>query len=149
MKCKKTWIVIADGARARVILNTGPGKGLKPAFSHEFAASHVPTRAIGSDKPGRSFESADGSRHAMEPSVDWHDREKILFIKDVAKVLDKAARDKSFDRLILVAPPEVLGSLRNALKPATRDMVSAELGKDITHVPITKLPGHLSGLLVV
>jgi len=53
MKAKVTWVVIANGAHARIAMNAGVGKGLKPAMSREFAAPHVPNRRLVSDRPGR------------------------------------------------------------------------------------------------
>ena len=79
----------------------------------------------------------------MEPRVDWHEYEKHLFAVSMAKVLDEAAERGAFDRLVLVAPPKTLGALRAALKPRTRKMVIAEVGKDLTHVPVQGLTGHL------
>ncbi len=149
MRPKTTWILIADGARARIAVNRGPGKGLKAALDHDFAASHAPTRAFTSDKPGRGFERADGARHGVGPRVDWHTFEKHLFAESMAQVLDAAAQARTFDRLILVAPPKTLGALRQALKTRTRDMVTGEVGKDLTHVPLHRLAGYLQGVLAL
>ena len=143
MRKRTTWILIADGARARIVLSEGWSSGLRRALDHDFAASRAPTRTYGADKPGRTFESADGSRHALEPRVDWHQYEKHLFAVSMAKVLDQAAERGVFDRLVLVAPPKTLGALRAALKPRTRKMVIAEVGKDLTHVPVRGLAEHL------
>ena len=48
MKKKVTWIIVADGSRARVLANDGPGKGLRPAiageFHHDAPLSHLPYR---------------------------------------------------------------------------------------------------------
>ena len=143
MRKRTTWILIADGARARIVLSEGWSSGLERALDYDFAVSHVPTRTFGTDRPGRTFGSADGSRHAVEPRVDWHEYEKHLFAVSMAKVLDEAAERGAFDRLVLVAPPKTLGALRAALKPRTRKMVIAEVGKDLTHVPVRGLTEHL------
>jgi len=149
MKAIKTWILIADGARARILMNEGPGKGLSAVYPFDFIASRAKTQAYGSDKPGRTFESADGSRHAMAPRVDWHKFGKKLFAKSMAKVLNAAETSHAFDRLILVAPPVTIGSLRGELNAATRKRVTGELGKDITQVPVHDLPAHLEEVMVL
>jgi len=146
---QRTWILIADGSRARIVLNEGIGKGLKPAMNKEFEASRATTREIGADKPGRTFESANGSRHAMAPRVDWHQFEKHLFAKRMAKLLDAAARRRDFDRLVLVGPPQTLGALRQTLDPQTRKMVTGELAKDLTNVPEGALPGYLGEVMPI
>lgn len=146
---QNTWILIADGARARILLNEGVGKGLKPAMDQEFEASRAATRDLGSDRPGRTFESADGSRHALAPRADWHQQEKQKFARHMAKVLDAAALRKTFDRLVLVGPPQTLGLLRQALKPGTRRLVSAEVAKDLINIAPGDLPRHLGDAVLL
>lgn len=144
MKAKKTWVLVADGARARIFLNEGPGRGLVPALAHEFAASHAATHEIGAERPGRTHESiGDGTRHAMENPVDWHQFEKTLFARDVAKELNRAAYEGAFDRLVLILPPKSLGELRNALDKHARERVIGELAKDLTHLPAHELESRL------
>ncbi len=121
MKPVKTWILIADGARARILLNEGPGKGLKPALDHEFATVHAPTRELGSDRPGRVHDRFGPGRHAMEPPADWHEYEKQTFAAEIARLLEEEAQKGSFDRLVVVAPPKTLGELRRTLGRAARD----------------------------
>jgi protein required for attachment to host cells len=67
----------------------------------------------------------------------------------MAKVLDAAAANKAFDRLILIAPPATLGDLRTELGDAARKLVSAELAKDLTRHAEQELPQHLSEVLAV
>jgi protein required for attachment to host cells len=149
MKPRRTWILIADGARARIAVNEGVGKGIRPVFNHEFAAPHPPTREFGSDRPGRYSAPTAGGRHAVEAPVDRHEYEKFLFAKDLAAVVERAASGKQFDRLVLVAPPTALGRLRLALTPRTRRMISAEISKDLTHVPFRELPAFLGDAIAV
>ena len=92
-----TWILVADGARAQIIANEGPGKGLKEIPGRAYQGANLPTREIVSDKPGRTYDrggtggwTATG-RHAMEPRTDWHRFEKERFARAMAKVLDKAS----------------------------------------------------------
>ncbi len=142
-----TWILIADGARARIFANNGPGTGLASATGVDYIADHRPTRDIGSDKPGRTQESATSARHAKAPRVDWHDFEKHLFAKEMARILDAAATARAFDSLVVVAPPKALGELRAELGKHTRAKVVGELGKDLTKVSEHDLPAHLGDLI--
>lgn len=147
MKARKTWILVADGARARIVEHDGPGSGLKPALSHEFAASHAPTRDFGADKPGRGMGRDGGSTHAKEPKVDWHTFEKHLFAAEMAKELEAAHNKREFDELVLVAPPETLGALRLGLGSHAKDFVTAEVGKDLTHLSLHQLGVHLEDVV--
>lgn len=143
MKKKVTWILVADGARARVLANEGVGKGLQP-IADEMTHELPPTRELGTERPGRSGgQRGTGIRHAIQPHVDWHRFEKEKFSKEVAALLDAAAERNAFDRLVLVAPPRTLGDLRAALGAKSRSRIHAEIDKDLTQVAVQDLPGHL------
>lgn len=145
MKPIKTWIVIADGARARVIENKGPGKGIAALAGMEFEGDHASSGDIMADKPGRTFDSVGMARHAMEPTSDPHQQLKVQFVERIAATLESSFED--YDRLILVAPPETLGLLRKSLPAAVAAKVSGELGKDLTRTPFEALPSHLGIVL--
>ena len=150
MKKTVTYILVADGARARLYANYGVGKGLQPVSGATHKADlHHHDREILSDKPGRAFNSVGEGRSAMEPQTEWQRFEKHKFAREMAKVLDAAAANKAFDRLILVAPPATLGDLRTELGDATRKMVTAELPKDLTRHAERELPQHLDAVLAV
>ena len=149
MKPTTTWILIADGARARVFANFGPGKGIEAIDGAEFDADHRPDREIASDKPGRTFESVGATRHAYEPHHDPHRELKRAFSERLAAMLDAKLSDKSYDRVVLVAPPAMLGDLRSALSEHVRAAVYAELDKDLTKTPVNELPKHLGAVMAV
>jgi protein required for attachment to host cells len=147
MKPTTTWIVIADGARARVMQNEGPGKGVQAVQGLVFKGDHSPSIEVVADKPGRAFDSVGHGRHAMEPSLDAHDELKVKFVKQIAGALE--GQVDAYSRLILVAPPQALGLLRKALPAAVAGKVTGELGKDLTHLPNSELPPHLDNLLAL
>jgi len=150
MKRIKTWILIADGARARIALNDGPGRGVKPGPDKEFEGINAPTRDIVSDRPGRTFDSSGlGGRHSKEPRTDPHEHEQQVFHHRLAAYLDAAAKRGDFDRLVVVAPPKALGNLRSELTDPVRAKLVGELNKDLTHVPIHDLAAHLGSVLAV
>ncbi len=143
-KQKRTWILVADGARARILLHDG--QEIEPVALKSYVGNRRPSREIGSDKPGRTFESADGSRHSYAPRVDWHGFEKHLFARRMVAVLEDASKRGAFDALILVAPPKALGELRAALGPALHTRLRGEVAKDLTNLSDNEVAQHLSGL---
>lgn len=147
MRAKTTWIIIADGAHARIARHQGPGSGIVAALDHEFAAPHAPTRDFVSDRPGSYPDRGALGTHRFAPRTDRHEHEKALFATDIGAVLNKAAEDRAFDRLILVASPEALGHLRAALNDHARALVTAEIAKDLTHVPMHGLAEHLRDVI--
>jgi protein required for attachment to host cells len=104
------------------------------------AADNPPSQEIGSDRPGQAFSPANGQSSSMEPKTDWHRFEKAQFAKEV----EKAVIAGEFDRLVLVAPPQALGDLRAALGNHAQTKIVAELGKDLTHMPLLELVPRLA-----
>ena len=143
MKPRKTWVLVADGARARILESNGSGGGLSSALNFDFAMSHAPSRDFGSDKPGRGQGAGGMTQHAKLPRVDWHTYEKHLFAKELAKALEEALRRSAFDDLVLVAPPKALGELRLALANDVMSRVKTEIGKDLTHLSVPELDRYL------
>jgi len=150
MKKAVTWIVVADGARARIVRQTGAGKPLEALPGKEFLNPEPErTRELGTDKPGRVFESARlGHRHGVE-QVDWHRFEKKKFAKSIAEHLEQAAEAKAFDKLVLVAPPETLGDLRANLGKHGTAKIGGEVAKDLTNVAVTDLAAYLGDTIRV
>lgn len=148
MKKTITWILVADGARARIYKNEGPGKGLQPAIDGEFHHDVPLTHELGTDRPGRTKESASTTRHAME-QADWHRFEKEKFAREMARILERAEQAGAYHRLILVAPPKTLGDLRSVLAATTRKKVTGEIDKDLTQVTPGELPDHLGSVIAL
>jgi len=140
-----TWFVVADGAKARILAQRGGSGPLEPASNSCFAQAEarLPTREVGADRPGRVHESADATRHAMEPRVDWHRFAKEQFARGIADALEAAAGRKLYDALVLVAPPRTLGDLRRALGDHASALVTREIAKDLTNISDHDLPAHL------
>lgn len=149
MKPVRSWIVIADGAQARILENTGPGRGLTPLPAESMRTTLHPSREIYTDRPGRTFDSAGQGRHAKEAPTDPHRDEKRRFAADLADHLNAAALNHSYDRLILVAPPKTLGDLRQALSKEAATKISGELPKDLTPIADGDLPRHLGDVIAV
>lgn len=142
MKPAITYILVADGSRARVLVNSGPGRGLLQLPDSDFRHEIPPERELHRDKPSRVQQSASPARHAAErPSL--HERAKALFARWLVAFLDKSFSAKHFNRLIIVAPPEMLANLRASIKGPLSAAVVAELAKDLTSLPNNDVYDHL------
>ena len=144
-----TWVVVADGARARVFRNDGPGKGLaaEPDFSMDGDRRHA--IEMTTDRPPRAFDSHGVGRHAMEPRVDPRDAVEKDFLEELAAKLDDAAKAEAYDRLVLVAALRALGALRPMLPAAVADKLAGEVAKDLTKLPTADLEAHLGEVMAV
>jgi protein required for attachment to host cells len=144
MKPTRTWVLIADAARARVFETRGKGTGLTMVSGMTFDAELAPSHMLGTDRPGRSFESVGSTRHAMESPSDPHREQKRQFARHVAHAVEERQAANSFDRLVVVAPAVTMGDLRAALSDKVMAAVIAELAADLTNTPVSELPAHLA-----
>ena len=148
-KRHKTWIVVADGARARILEQAAWRQPLELVEDLEDEAARRRPREIESDDRGRVFDRGGPGRHAMETPTDPQRHEKERFAKQLAGRLNQAAHGGRFDRLVLVAAAQMLGDLRRELDKGAADRVSHELAKDLTAVSIHELPRHLGDIVEV
>ena len=133
MKATTTWVLVADGAKARILVNGQAGRGLTELPEGQFDGPNRRAQDVVADRPGRSFDSQGlGGRHAMEPTMPQYDQDRQHFARELAAWLDDPDRRQSFDRLAIVAAPRMLGELRAELSEALRDKLVCELDKDLT-----------------
>ena len=141
IKKKKTWVLVADGARARIFIK-GYNK-LDNAMGQDFVGENLRESELGTSKPGRSFESSNPTRHAYQPHTDWHQYHKQLFAKELCDIIDKANENADFDELIIISPPKTLGDIRAFLGKQTLSKVTAEIPKDVTKLSEHELVSYL------
>ncbi len=130
VKHKTTWVLVADGARARIFVKDL--KKLNNAIGQDFVGENLRESELGTSKPGRGYESSNPARHAYQPRTDWHQYQKQLFAKELCDILEKANKNSEFDELIIVSPPKTLGDIRGYLCKQTLSKIKAEIPKDIT-----------------
>jgi protein required for attachment to host cells len=143
MKAKTTWVLVADGARARGFARHGTDGSLVAIPDGTFVHEVERVSAMGVDRPGRVRESADTAHHAIAPHVDWRREGKRGFAHSLAEWLEDRARHRAFDHLVLVAAPRTLGDLRAALGTNARERLAGELAKDLTAHPAAHIEEHL------
>lgn len=150
MKTTVTWVLVADGKRAAVFRNDGPGRGLEPLAGHRYETALPPDREMRSDRPGRTFDSAGGGqRHGISPPTDYHRLEKERFAEGIAERIETAALANEFDRLVVVASPQTLGVLRGALGQHAKTKLIGTIDKDLTEESAARIASHLGGILPV
>lgn len=139
------WVLVGDGRKALVLRNDGtpqnPDLNVIDVLKDD---ANPPTREQGTDKPGRVNQSVTSGRSAVG-QTDWHEIGEERFAATVASRLDAAAMRNSFEKLILVAPPNTLAALRKKLDAKTADRVVAEIDKDLTKHPVPEIARVLTG----
>lgn len=137
------WVVVCDGAKALVLENIGdekfPNLKTKEVYQQEDLATHE----LGTDAPGRSFNSVGASRSAME-QTDWHEQNERKFLVKLAARLDAAVQAGEVKSLTIAAPPRALGLLRQVYSAGLRNVLSAEIDKDLVKMPVHDIEKHLA-----
>jgi len=146
-RSRKTWIVVADGSRARFLASETASAPLTLVEELDDPGARQPTKALGTDRPGRGVDAVSARRHAMEPRVDWHTQAKERFAIDLARRIDAAADKKRFDALVIVAPGRTLSDIDRRLKAATKRLLVEKVAKDLTGVPLSALPERLRPII--
>jgi protein required for attachment to host cells len=139
------WVLIGDGRKALFMRNAGtPQKPDLEVIDVLEDKDNPPTREQGTERPGRTMESTTARKSAME-QTDWHTRAEEKFAETVAAKLDAQARVGKFDRLIVVAPPPTLATLRKSFHANTQELIVAEVPKDFTNHPAPEIARLLTG----
>lgn len=147
MKKTKTWILVADGAQARMYETDARGKEFVALPHGEFLAANLPSREIDADKPGQGFDRVGQGQRRMQPRTDSQRHAKAEFARHLAEFLEQKQQRQAYDALVIVAPAKALGDLRVALAPGVKKLVLAELSKDLVHLNERELPRHLGPVL--
>jgi protein required for attachment to host cells len=143
----RTWLLIADGSRAKVFESVGARNALHEIDDMARAIDLPKSGEILADKPGRALDSVGAGRHAKENATDPHRHLKRDFASKVVGELRRAMLANRFDRLILVAPPAFLGDLREELPKDLEDKVVDEITSDLTNTPAQQLQTRLKDIL--
>jgi protein required for attachment to host cells len=151
MKAMTTYVLVIDGGQAKVFRNDGPGRGLETvadmAWQRE-GGHHA--RDLGRDRPGRGFAKASAhARHAYDPKEKLNRADERAFFSRVVAAMEVAQHQRKFDRLVVVAPPRVLGEIRGLLPEALGRAVLGEVKRDLVHAPLEDVTKHVGACLAV
>jgi len=139
-----TWILVAHRGGARIFENKGPGKGLNLLHDIPHPEGRLKNKDIGADKPGRSIDSHGPGRHSLSSEQEPTAHVTEQFAKQLSTMLDDGRHQQLYGKLVLVAEPRFLGSLRAALSTPTAALVMATVGKDLGSVELHNMPKHLT-----
>lgn len=132
------FVVVADGEKALFLRNEGDALYPNLAVVREMKEENPPTREQGSDRPGRFNDGPSVHRSAVS-DTDWHRAQKEKFADDIADRLYRLAHRGDFDKLVIVAPPVVLGEMRRKLHKEVSDRVVGEVPKTLTNHPVYEI----------
>lgn len=135
MLTKGMWVVVADSEKAMILENKGDTR--KPDL-HQIERMEAGEIIVNSDRPGRVHESMQNKRSAMD-TPDFGRLNAEAMVADLVAWLEKQATKGAFQKMVLVAPPQVLGAIRDEMNDALRGRVVAEMDKTLTKHPLPKI----------
>lgn len=143
----RTWIVLAESSRARILEAASPSSPLQEVAAFEHPEGRAHESDLTSDLPGSRVASGGASRRGMTQATSPKQEQAIVFARELARRLDSDLMDGRYHRLILAAAPKFLGHLRNELSTMTSGVVAFEYAKNWLHDDPKTIREHLPAYL--
>ena len=126
-----TWIVVADRSRARILTTSDDNSDLTEVETLINPEGSMKQSDTVSDHQGR-FPGRGGMPVSGQPRTDFEHKTAETFAIQVVDFLDAGRNSQQFGRVILIAAPAFLGTLRQKLPAPLARMVALEVDKDYT-----------------
>ncbi len=130
-----TWVVVADARAARIFSFTDKNGEWKLHETVQGDGTGNPPKTAGSVSKASEHK---GALHAHGENVPKETQER-RFAHTLSHVLERGHTDNAFSKLMLVAPPKLLGDLRENLSKGLLPITVAEVHKDYSHCGVEEL----------
>lgn len=138
-------VLLANGARARLLERDPDNGALRERSSHVHTASRLAGRNLARDRGGQAMKS--GARTQFGPRTDAHEHELARFAGELAGQLEPDARDAPAQRLFILASQPFLGMLLDALGPHARGRLAAHVALDLVREEGAELERRVTAAL--
>ena len=142
---KPTWIVIADGSRARLFEQVQPGERWRELRAWVNPTARLRTQSLAFDQMGRASKGHPGAT-SFVPRTTPRQREHRRFAQELARHLDLGVRSGQCDGLVLIASNALLGEIRQALPAQAAKRVRWSAPLDLTSYTGRELEARVEGL---
>ncbi len=139
------WVLVGDGEKALFFRNEGDAAYPNLQVINVMEQDNPMTHDQGTDRPGRAFAAGGNPRRSAMDETNWHKLEKHRFATEIAGALYSAAHRGQYEKLVIAAPPMIMGDIRKALHKEVSDKVVAEVSKDLTKMPAHEIERILVG----
>jgi protein required for attachment to host cells len=133
-----TMVVVTDSEKALFMINRTDGEDPYLDIVRKDYEENPPDRKQTANQRGRQSEST-GPRTYAYDETDFHELQKERFASDLADKLYKMAHKGVYESLVIVAPPMVLGVLRDEMHKEVSDKVIGEIDKTLTNHPLPEI----------
>ncbi|HYO54825.1 host attachment protein [Archangium sp.] len=136
------WILVANGSRAKLFATDERAEvwELREEFQHEESRSFSRQLLNQPDNPNA------GSLHKPQPENQPDARQHLeidRFARELAARLERGLNDHAYDRLVIAAPPGILGLLRKLISPRVHQRLMLDFRADYVNVPDRELPERI------
>lgn len=130
-------VVVADERRATFFDVTRP-TSLQEAGAVENPVAGLKDTDLETDRAGRRFGGAQGGNgaahhHGVDGERSTLKHDLTLFAKEVGRRVDADRVNHKFDKLVIVAPPKMLGLIRQSISTSLQSMIAGEVPKDLVN----------------
>ncbi|MEZ5524056.1 MAG: host attachment protein [Pseudomonadales bacterium] len=139
----KIWVLAADTTRARILSTATPRGELVEQHELLHPASRRKPADLLSDRPGRDSNSDRRGSHTVGHEKDVKAHEAQQFAKEISKKLNEFRQRDAFNRIYLVACPQMLGHLRKELSEAVRTRIRQESDVNLVKEDLAVIRAHL------
>ncbi|MCB0343851.1 MAG: host attachment protein [Bdellovibrionales bacterium] len=141
----RTWYVLASRTEAKILLQEGISKELKLVDKFSNPEGRLQDHELGDSRPGAATLGKDKT---FAPKSSAHDNLALEFCRTIGESLEHGRTDGSFDDLVLVAEPRVLGMLRDQISVECSKLVRDDLRKNLAALSEHELQKHLASVLL-
>ena len=138
-----TWIVVADSSRARFFSMESRSEPLVELDDLLHAEGRLRDQDALSDKQGGLTGGHGEGGHPFAAPTDPKQHELEVFAKQIAGKLEHGRVNHRYHKLILAAPPALLGVLRKVLNTQVMEMVCNSLDKNLVAEDETVIRQHI------
>lgn len=122
-----TWVVVADRRKAKIC----EVKGL-PLKIHQVDQIELPVHVVADY--GANYE-------------EWNEAVAERFSADMGNFLTRARRAGKFEKLILIAEPHLMNSLKKKIDHTTACLIIGEITKNLIHSPMLEIERYVDDLI--
>lgn len=133
------WLIILDGRKFLAFENVGGADRPMLRLHLESLAEDEPTRNLGTDRPGRVYESSSGTKISAVEATDWHEAAEREFVAGCTRTLAGLVAEDRVKQAIVVAPARAMAAFRATAGKELRAAVHEEIVADLTKESIADL----------
>ena len=140
-----TWIVAADSARTRVLQVADREKRLVEIEDFVNPEGRMNEQELTTGAEPRFSGHGGGAGPASDREAQGvREHSVTMLAKRLDDYLEKARNQQRYDRLVVVAPPKFLGTLRKELGKEVSKLVSEEIPKDLSSLDARELERYFA-----